>query len=67
MRLMHESPTSIRLPDDSLKRAERLVPRLNKMPVYAAMGMTRHKVLRLAVAKGLEALEAEVKRQRRKR
>lgn len=65
---MQETPTSIRIPDAFLDRAEALIPKLNKLPDFAAIGpVTRHKVLRLAVARGLEALESEMAQKRARR
>jgi hypothetical protein len=52
--------TSMRIPADLLKRADRLVPLLAAVPTVAAMGqVTRAKVLGLALAHGLAVLEAE--------
>ena len=58
--------TSIQLPREFLRRADALVKKLSSEPVYAALGgLNRSKVLRLAIARGLEALEAEAARQRK--
>lgn len=55
-----EVPTSVRLPREFVKRLDALVPRLEKVPTFAALGpLTRSKVLRLALARGIEVLEAE--------
>ena len=55
-----EVPTSVRLPRDFVKRLDALVPRLEKVPTLAALGpLTRSKALRLALARGIEVLEAE--------
>ena len=57
---MKEVGTTLYLPQDFRRRAEALMPVLNEIPDLVALGaMTRHKVLRLAVAKGLEVLESE--------
>ncbi len=65
---MQEVPTSIRLPASFLERAEALVPKLNKLADYEALGrVTRHKVLRLAVARGLEAIERKLQRRSARR
>ena len=55
----HEEQVSIRLPSDLVKRAEKLVPRLEKETEFAAWRISRAAVLRLAVARGLEALEEQ--------
>ena len=55
-----EVPTSVRLPREFVKRLDALVPRLEQVPTFAALGpLTRSKVLRLALARGIEVLEAE--------
>jgi len=55
-----EVPTSVRLPRDFVKRLDALAPRLEKVPTLAALGpLTRSKVLRLALARGIEILESE--------
>ena len=55
-----EVPTSVRLPREFVKRLDALAPRLEKVPTFAALGpLTRSKVLRLALAHGMEVLEAE--------
>jgi hypothetical protein len=52
--------TSLAIPETFLKRADRLVARLGEVGDYMALGtMTRSKVLRLAIARGLDALEQE--------
>lgn len=57
---MNEVSTSLRLPEDFVKRADALIKRLGAVPEFAALGdVSRSKVLRLAIAKGLAALEAE--------
>jgi hypothetical protein len=55
-----EVPTSVRLPREFLTRLDALVPKLEKVPTVAALGpLTRSKVLRLALARGIEVLETE--------
>ena len=51
----------LRLPKDFLKRADALIRPLQSTDVGAAGSLSRAKVLRLAVARGLEALESEHK------
>ena len=55
------TPTSMRLPDEWIARADRITDRLNEDGRYLAFGtMTRATVLRLAVQRGLESLGAQV-------
>lgn len=55
----NESQISLRLPVDMLARLDALAKRLADVPDFAAMGeMSRSKALRLAVTRGLVALEA---------
>ena len=51
---------SIRVPKDALKRAERLVPRVARdRNVAALQKVTRATVLKLALVRGLAAMEAD--------
>jgi len=52
---MNEEQVSIRLPKALLKRAEKLAAG----PEHDALGVTRAGVLRLALLRGIKALEAE--------
>jgi hypothetical protein len=55
-----EVPTSVRLPADLVRRLDALIPRLERVPALAALGpLTRSKVLRLALVRGVETLEVE--------
>lgn len=54
-----EVQVSIRLPKELLERAEGLVDALRKNPDNVLLGLTRATVLRLAILRGLDALEAE--------
>ena len=57
---MNDVATSLRLPAAFIQRADTLAERLKDVPELAATGdVNRSKILRLAIAKGLEALEAE--------
>lgn len=57
---MSDIQTSIRIPEDFVKRADALARKLAKTPRFVALGeMTRSKVLRLSIAIGIEQLEAE--------
>lgn len=54
---MTEVQTTIRLPAELIKRADELVPMLEARPDLAAwQRVNRSTVLRLALARGLEAL-----------
>lgn len=57
-----ETPTSIRLPPDILDRVDKLVEKLHHLPEFALTRASRSAVLRLAVLRGLDALEQEAKR-----
>jgi hypothetical protein len=50
--------TALRLPEEFLKRADRLCAKLAKEPM---MRVTRSTVLKMAIARGLDALEQEYK------
>lgn len=55
---MPESPTSMRLPEAWLEKAEHLAEHYARTGEYAAFGsMTRATVLRLAIQEGLKLLE----------
>lgn len=57
----HGTPTSMRLPDAWITRADRITDRLNEEGRYLAFGtMTRATVLRLALQRGLDSLGAQV-------
>ncbi len=60
--MANEIQTAIRLPKDTVVRAGRLAKILATKPKYAAFRMSRSAVLRLALLRGLAALEAEAKR-----
>lgn len=60
--------TSIKLDEELLERSEALVPFVKSMPAVAAGGeVTRSTVIRLALMRGLESLEAEAGAGRGKR
>lgn len=50
---------ALRLPDDALPRADVLAERLRGVDPYAAFGLNRSTVLRVAVMRGLSELERE--------
>lgn len=55
-----EIPTSVRLPADLVKRLDALIPRLARVPMLAALGsVTRSKLIRLALTRGVGLLESE--------
>jgi predicted DNA-binding protein len=60
---MSDQPTSLRLPTETLARSARVAERLAHDPMVAALlgGATpsRTAVIRLAIERGLEALERE--------
>ena len=57
--MAHDAAVNLRLPQALLDRAEALVPALEADPKLQASRVTRAVVIRLALAKGLEALEEE--------
>jgi hypothetical protein len=57
---MTEKQIAIRLPEEWLRRVENLIPQVQANPEFEAFGKAkRSTVLRLAIAKGLQQLEAE--------
>jgi len=54
-----EEQVSIRVPEGTQARAEALVPALNEAPEFKVLRCTKSAILRLAILRGLEALEAE--------
>jgi hypothetical protein len=53
---------ALRVPADLLHRADALAPRLNRLPEHAARGaVKRSDVLRLALVRGLDVLEHELR------
>jgi len=65
----NDAAVNLRLPSSALARAEALVDDLaaDSMLRASARGVTRSVVLRLAVLRGLDSLEAEHKSSKRKR
>ena len=59
---MKDKQVAIRLPGTELERAARLVKALGTQPAYAGLDLTTSHVLRMAIARGLDALEAEGKK-----
>lgn len=55
-----QTPVNIRLPDPMVQRADRLLPILrDRSDLATAIRVTRSDVLRLAILRGLDQLEAE--------
>jgi hypothetical protein len=57
---------SLRLPDYLYKRAAKLLKTMQASSAYAGINLTVSRVLIVAVARGLEVLEAEHNSKRRK-
>lgn len=55
---MNDRQIVLRVPEDTMDRAEKLARSLAKQPEYAGMRMTPSAVLRLALLRGLEQLES---------
>jgi hypothetical protein len=53
-----DAQTALRLPGDFLARADRLCAKIGKDPM---MRVTRSTVLKMAIGRGLDALEQEYK------
>ena len=66
--MARERSTSVFLSEDLFDRAAALVPLLNADPEFIpVVHFTRHKVLRLAVAKGIAVLEEQYGKMKPKR
>lgn len=50
---------SVRPPRGALEKAQHLVEVLRSQPGYAGLRLTRHGVLRMALSRGLDIIEAE--------
>ena len=57
--MANDTQVAIRLPRDAVFRAARLAKRLAGRPPYEAWRMTPSAVMRMALLKGLDVLEAE--------
>lgn len=55
----NDAQIMLRIPTAAVERADRLVEQLRARAEYQAFNLTRSAVLRLAVLRGLDALEAE--------
>lgn len=55
--MSNEVQISLRMPKDVIKRADRLLPRLQQVPEFSAGRQSRAAVLRLALLRGLDELE----------
>lgn len=58
-RMSNEKQLSVRLPTETVDRCDALVPVLAELPALAGFRVERASVLRLAIARGLQALEQE--------
>ena len=56
---------ALRVTADTVKRAKRLAPQMQKRPEWEPFRMTERAVMRVALLKGLDLLEAEFKGGRR--
>jgi hypothetical protein len=56
---MNDIQISMRLPSDLVERAEAMATVLAKVPEFKLWRMSRQAVIRLALSKGLDALEAQ--------
>jgi predicted DNA-binding protein len=65
MKKKRKDQLSIRLPPELLERFDKLTSRLAADALRGSFGVTRAAVLRLALTRGIEALEAEVKSAKR--
>jgi predicted DNA-binding protein len=55
-------PVSVRVPPELARRMDRLIPKIAKDPAVATLGIvTRSTLVKLAILKGVEALEQEYK------
>lgn len=53
-------PVSVRVPPELARRMDKLVPKIAKDPTVATLGIvTRSTMVKLALLKGVEVLEAE--------
>jgi hypothetical protein len=62
--MVNDKLTAIRLPQDAVDRAGKLAKILARRPQYGGMRMTGSAVLRLALLRGLDAMETETKKGR---
>ena len=60
--MANDTQVAIRLPRDAVTRAGKLAKALAGRPAFAAWRMTPSAVLRLAILRGLDQLEAEAKK-----
>ena len=56
---------ALRVTAETVKRAERLAPQMQKRPEWEPFRMTASTVMRVALLKGLDVLEAEMRGSRR--
>ncbi len=58
---------SFRAEDGTTERAKTLAERFAELPDYAGIGFSRSRIYSMALARGLDALEAELKQKKGKR
>jgi hypothetical protein len=63
--MVNDRQVVVRVPADTVDRAERVASILTRRPEYAGMRVTWTTVLRLAMLRGLDGLEAEARPGRR--
>jgi hypothetical protein len=56
---MPENPIALRLPPELLKRADKMVKQLSKDPEFINIRTSRNYVLKMAILRGLEVMEAD--------
>lgn len=60
-----QKTTAVRLPESMLEKIDEMAEKLNSNLKYAPKGsLNRSDMIRLAIVKGLEAIEAELKRRK---
>ena len=55
----NDAAIQLRLPSEVLERADELMGPMSRVPLLAAVRLSRSAVLRMALMRGLDALEAE--------
>jgi hypothetical protein len=61
----HDRQIALRVTQETIDRAEKLAPVMQKKPEWEPFRMTASSVMRVALLKGLDLLEAEFKGGRR--
>jgi len=63
--VVNDRQVVVRVPASTVNRAERVASTLARRPGYAGMRLTWTTILRLAMLRGLDGLEAEARARRR--